>query len=325
MKRALILAFAFAAVGCGGDDGGTGTGTGTGSGNHPVNSSHSCTYSQNDSQVCESFGSDVLAANAQRECEVSNGTFSNGPCSQSNFVASCDLTVGAYGYTLYWYPPATTMEAQSFCTAGNGTFHSGPAATTGTGTGTGSSCIGDSGQSIADGANETRTRYLTATPATGVACEPETQTRTCSNGSWGTWSGSFTAVSCTPSTHQASCTGTVTSCSSLPSNNCFSVDGCSHQLASCVADSGITVYSCSTLFTNQFNCDASLGCSWLSSINTCSGVISVDSLTQSQCTRLDIDGVPTTYQPDMCIGTAWPCSTWSSETVCSEQPGCSWQ
>jgi hypothetical protein len=44
------------------------------------------------------------------------------------------------------------------------------------------------------GSQETRTRYLSAS---GATCSSEVQTRTCTNGAWGGWTGSFAFESCT--------------------------------------------------------------------------------------------------------------------------------
>ena len=47
------------------------------------------------------------------------------------------------------------------------------------------------------GSMETRVRYQVATAAFGGACTPETQTRTCHEGTWSEWSGTFSFDACT--------------------------------------------------------------------------------------------------------------------------------
>jgi alpha-tubulin suppressor-like RCC1 family protein len=48
----------------------------------------------------------------------------------------------------------------------------------------------------ADGDTQSRVRYRSAQPVAPDRCEPETQTRNCTNGTWGEWRGTFTAESC---------------------------------------------------------------------------------------------------------------------------------
>jgi hypothetical protein len=47
---------------------------------------------------------------------------------------------------------------------------------------------------------ENRTRYETETVSVGGTCKQEIQTRTCNNGTWSTWSGTFEYPECTPET-----------------------------------------------------------------------------------------------------------------------------
>jgi hypothetical protein len=49
---------------------------------------------------------------------------------------------------------------------------------------------------VAHGAQEFRTRYVTALANSGAGCLSEQQTRTCNDGSFGAWSGSYQVVSC---------------------------------------------------------------------------------------------------------------------------------
>jgi len=60
--------------------------------------------------------------------------------------------------------------------------------------------------STAHGASEQRVRYSTSSVPFGSACAFETQTAVCSNGSFGTWSGSFTFAACSVGP-AASCDG----------------------------------------------------------------------------------------------------------------------
>ncbi len=50
--------------------------------------------------------------------------------------------------------------------------------------------------SVAHGASESRTRYASATVPHGSTCVSETQTRTCQDGTFSAWTGSFTHTSC---------------------------------------------------------------------------------------------------------------------------------
>jgi hypothetical protein len=54
----------------------------------------------------------------------------------------------------------------------------------------------DNGATFVHGAPQTRQRFQAATVPFEASCVAESQTRTCSNGSWGAWSGSFAAESC---------------------------------------------------------------------------------------------------------------------------------
>jgi len=46
------------------------------------------------------------------------------------------------------------------------------------------------------GSSESRVRYQDSSVPFGVSCQPETQTRLCSDGAWGSWSGTFGNVNC---------------------------------------------------------------------------------------------------------------------------------
>ncbi len=46
------------------------------------------------------------------------------------------------------------------------------------------------------GGRETRVRYQAATVRVGQTCSSETQTRTCQNGAWSAWSGTFAQTAC---------------------------------------------------------------------------------------------------------------------------------
>jgi hypothetical protein len=49
---------------------------------------------------------------------------------------------------------------------------------------------------VAHGSNQTRTRWQVGSVAPGQMCRSQEQTRTCSNGTWGAWSGTYAATSC---------------------------------------------------------------------------------------------------------------------------------
>ncbi len=55
------------------------------------------------------------------------------------------------------------------------------------------------------GGSEARTMYQSATVQYGDTCAPETQTRTCNNGIWSDWSGSYVNESCSVESAPANC------------------------------------------------------------------------------------------------------------------------
>jgi len=67
-------------------------------------------------------------------------------------------------------------------------------------------CISDSPDCEPDGTSETRRRYENETVPLGQECVSEEQTRTCEEGSWSEWSGTYTFESCTPD-EPADCDG----------------------------------------------------------------------------------------------------------------------
>jgi hypothetical protein len=58
-------------------------------------------------------------------------------------------------------------------------------------------CISNDGSSVLNGSGESRIRYQSSSAHGGDACQPENQSRTCTNGVWGEWSGLYTFQSCT--------------------------------------------------------------------------------------------------------------------------------
>ncbi len=57
-------------------------------------------------------------------------------------------------------------------------------------------CVATDGSIVQNGGQETRIRYASSTVPYGQACQQETQTRICENGSWTNWSGTYTHDSC---------------------------------------------------------------------------------------------------------------------------------
>ncbi len=57
---------------------------------------------------------------------------------------------------------------------------------------------------VAHGGTESRIRYKAASVPNGSTCEQEEQTRTCNDGVWGTWTGTYTFLTCAPTA--GSCT-----------------------------------------------------------------------------------------------------------------------
>lgn len=63
------------------------------------------------------------------------------------------------------------------------------------------SCMAEAARDCTDpaathGTVDERTRYLADEVPFGETCEAEMQTRTCSNGTWSAWSGTYTAETC---------------------------------------------------------------------------------------------------------------------------------
>lgn len=317
MNRAWYFALLCVAAGCGGSSNGNGSGNG-----NPSSGSPACNLSTGTSKMCEAFSGTFSASQIQAICSDSQGSYSSNGCTTSGSIGYCKVSQGAIEVIDYYYAPAdATIEAQA-CQEQLGTW---VGTGTGTGTGTGSSsnkaCVDENGNSVASGDSESRVRYLTDAPASGQQCQSETQSRVCTNGSWSAWSGTYTFPSCeAPS---ASCTGLPTACTALSETTCYSQSGCTYNNGGCSA--ALSEYDCGSLFSSQVACDSSLGCLWNSTLDSCSGTIFVDLLTQAQCTQLDSDGTPATYTTAGCAGTADPCSTWLSQTFCTEQAGCSWQ
>jgi hypothetical protein len=59
-------------------------------------------------------------------------------------------------------------------------------------------------EGIPNGGSEQRTRYRESIATSGNQCVSETQTRTCSAGAWGSWSGTYAFDACRPA---GSCVG----------------------------------------------------------------------------------------------------------------------
>jgi hypothetical protein len=51
-------------------------------------------------------------------------------------------------------------------------------------------------EGVAHGQSQTRTAFAAATVPYGQSCQSQNQSRTCNNGSWGSWSGTYTFISC---------------------------------------------------------------------------------------------------------------------------------
>ncbi len=134
-----------------------------------------------------------------RGVQCSNGTwvYTSGSYTATSCSSGCTSPSVAHGGTdsrtryLSSAPVGTgcTSESQSR-TCSNGTWGSWSGSYTAT------SCnAGCTSPSVAHGGTDSRTRYLASAPV-GTSCTSEGQSRTCSNGSWGGWSGSYTATSC---------------------------------------------------------------------------------------------------------------------------------
>jgi hypothetical protein len=57
-------------------------------------------------------------------------------------------------------------------------------------------CIDSKGSKVASGTTESFTKYFSTTVKFGESCQSEVRTRTCNNGTWSAWTGSFNEESC---------------------------------------------------------------------------------------------------------------------------------
>ena len=149
------------------------------------------------------FGGQCLSETQSRLCTNGNfgawsGTYSAASCSVD---APLDCNGTPHGQTasrtMY---EATTVPFGGVCVSEtqtrlctNGTFGnwSGTFTATGCTVGAPSGCDG-----TPHGESETRTRFETATVPWGGQCESETQSRLCTDGTWGAWDGTFTEAAC---------------------------------------------------------------------------------------------------------------------------------
>jgi hypothetical protein len=317
MKRALFLALAFC-VGCG-DDGSGGGGGGGGGGKGPGASSHACTMVSGGQRSCTEYPSAYSASQVQQVCEVGGGTFSAGGCSHTSLAGSCSLSSGGLTSTLYYYAPTTTEEARQSCAVVGGAF------TPGSGGGkmpSSKSCLDDDGHTVANDGVDTRVRYRDARVAAGEVCQSETQTRTCSGGTWGVWSGTFAAEECTVAAPVAKCGGEPTACASISdSSACYRQSGCSYQRGGCSGPS--STYSCSQLtWRGSFACSRVRSCYWIG--DSCNGTVYYNLLSESECSTLSLY-TTADWTDSACTGTAERCDGLSSQFLCEYQQGCSWK
>ncbi len=91
---------------------------------------------------------------------------------------------------------------------------------------TGSSSGSQPCGSVAHGTNEERVRYQSEAVAQGSTCMSETQTRTCQNGTFSAWTGTFTHETC-------EATNRVTWCRGIPASEGFPLSTCSIKITRC--------------------------------------------------------------------------------------------
>ena len=173
----------------------------------------SCMMSVAGEQACIDYkGAVYSAGNPASVCAGFQGTYSSASCPSSNVAGTCAVPSIAgqpnSEVDYVYYAPATADSLEAQCQQLGGTL---------TLNGALLSCIDSSGQPVANHWMESRTRY--SWDSTN-GCQPEQQSRSCQDGQWTGWSGTYQGRSC----DDGVCSGMPVPCSGIM--NSVSCGGC---------------------------------------------------------------------------------------------------
>lgn len=183
-------------------------------------------------------------------------------------------------------------------------------------------CTGGASGTVAHGGFDSRVRYQTSSVPYGSTCVSETQTRTCTDGQWSLFDGTYTEPTCAPD--PGSCTGTATRCETFAETPCASQSGCSWG-AGCnwIIEEDFT-YDCSAWNSSMSTCMSVSDCTWTGSACT-GGTHDCPGHTKPQCDAIYAQGIYCQWDTTLCVGEPSACSSFDTVGACNAQAGCTWQ
>ena len=214
--------------------------------------SRACTVNTASVNACVEYtGAGFTQEAIQAACAEAQGVYYTPfACKTDDLAGSCAAMVNAdpdYEVTYYYGSAMSLDDASAWCTTVGGSFAAGTKA----------ACTDSPGVTVLDGSSEARERYAASVGLGDVACQSETQTRVCSNGAWGPWSGTYQAEQCTS---DIPCVGTPDPCDFMITPvSCGAQHGCEWSTGHC---SGTPTAECSSLFLYRDGCDGQAGC-WI--------------------------------------------------------------